>query len=68
MERYLTIEEICDILRVKKHYIYALTSRRKIPFIKIGRFLRFDKSQIEKWMRDNSLRPNNKEDISGLPL
>ena len=57
MEKYLTIEEVCDILQVKKHYIYALTSQRKIPYLKIGRFLRFDRGKLEQWIRDQAQEP-----------
>jgi len=57
LEKYLTIEEVCDILKVKKHYIYALTSQRKIPFIKVGRFLRFEKGKLEKWLQDQAQEP-----------
>jgi excisionase family DNA binding protein len=51
MEKYLTISEVCDILQVKKHYIYGLTSQKRIPFFKMGRFLRFKKEDIDEWLR-----------------
>ena len=63
MEKYLTIEEVCDILQVKKHYIYALTSQKRIPFIKIGRFLRFRREEIDEWLKGNARKP---EDIDKI--
>jgi excisionase family DNA binding protein len=63
MEKYLTIEEVCDILRVKKHYVYALTSQRRIPFLKMGRFLRFRKEDIDEWLKDKGSKPEDVEEI-----
>jgi excisionase family DNA binding protein len=63
MEKYLTIEEVCDILQVKKHYIYGLTSRKQIPFVKLGRFVRFERDKIEKWLKDKAQKPEDVENI-----
>lgn len=63
MEKYLTIEELCDILQVKKHYIYALTSQKRIPFFKMGRFLRFRKEDIDEWLKDKANKPEDIEEI-----
>lgn len=30
--------------------VYGWTSRREIPFIKLGRLLRFDREVIEAWL------------------
>jgi len=46
----LTINGVADFLQVKKSTIYQLTSKRQIPFIKIGSQLRFDLSTIELWI------------------
>jgi excisionase family DNA binding protein len=63
MEKYLTIEELCNILQVKRHYVYALTSRRQIPFLKLGRFLRFERDKIEQWLKDKAQKPEDIEKI-----
>lgn len=60
-ESLLTVDDLCKLLCLKKSYIYNLTFQRKIPFLKIGRHLRFRKSDIEAWLErlnepdDNSL-------------
>jgi len=63
MSEYLTIDELCDILQVKKHYVYALTSQRKIPFLKLGRFLRFEKDKIKEWLKEKANEPEDIEKI-----
>ena len=45
MDKLLTPDELCEICKIKKSKLYKLTSRKIIPFIKIGRELRF---QLEK--------------------
>ena len=49
-ERLLTVEDICRILRCKKSYVYTLTFQHRIPFIKIGRLLRFRESEFQEWL------------------
>lgn len=63
MEKYLTIDEVCSILQVKRHYIYRLTSRKQIPFVKLGRFLRFERDKIEEWLKDKAQKPEDIEKI-----
>jgi len=58
--QYLTVEELCQLLKLKKSYIYDLTYRKKIPFIKIGRHLRFDLEEIQKWLENNKIIPEEK--------
>jgi len=58
--KYLTVEELCQLLKLKKSYIYDLTYRKKIPFIKIGRHLRFDLEEIQKWIENNKVIPEER--------
>ncbi len=50
-DEYLTIDELCELTRLKKATIYAMRSRREIPAYKFGRELRFRRSEIEDWMQ-----------------
>ena len=47
---YLTLEELCEWLNVKKQYVYDLVHNRAIPFVKLRRHLRFEKNMISKWL------------------
>ena len=51
----LTVQEICDLLKVPKTYIYSLTHQRKIPHIKMHGHLRFRQSDIDKWLRSQEV-------------
>ena len=48
MEQLLTPEEICDVFKIKKGKLYKLTSQKLIPFLKVGRELRFDLEDVRK--------------------
>ncbi|NBK21501.1 MAG: DNA-binding protein [Spirochaetia bacterium] len=49
----LTTREVAELLRYKPGYIRELVMKRKIPYIKLGRSVRFDKEDIEKLIKDN---------------
>lgn len=52
MEKLLTVEEIAAMLQVPKTWIYRKTFERKIPFVKIGKYLRFRESEIITYIAD----------------
>ncbi|MFC1515063.1 helix-turn-helix domain-containing protein [Candidatus Omnitrophota bacterium] len=48
----LSVEELADYLGLKKQTIYNWLNQGKISGIKIGKVWRFDKSDIERWLRE----------------
>ncbi len=52
----IKIDEAVEITGYKRGYIYELVHRNVIPFIKRGRSVRFDREELENWMRAE--RPN----------
>jgi len=46
----IDIEELAVLLRVRKGTIYNWVHRRKIPFVKVGRLVRFDPVEIAKYL------------------
>ena len=52
----LTLNEVCELLKVPKSYIYSLTHQRKIPHIKMMGHLRFRESAIDNWLREQEVR------------
>ena len=46
----LTIEELSGYLKVSRFTIYDWVYRKKIPYIKLGRHLRFKKELINIWV------------------
>jgi excisionase family DNA binding protein len=52
----LTVQELAGMLRVPRSWIYARTcdgAEEVIPHLKFGRHLRFQLSQIERWVEEH---------------
>jgi excisionase family DNA binding protein len=43
-------EEVAKFMGVSKGHIYNLISRGEIPYFKLGRLVRFEKSIVESWV------------------
>lgn len=52
-ERLLTKKEIADFLNVSVKMIDRKVSMNEIPFIKIGRLVRFSKQRVLAWAGEN---------------
>ena len=54
----MTVQDICELLKVPKSYVYWLTHSKRIPHFKINGHLRFRQSHIEKWLESQEVRGN----------
>lgn len=63
-EKWLTIDQIADYLQVSKEKIYKHCQRGKMPASKFGGQWRFDKNEIDQWLRKQ--RPQNKKKIKNV--
>ena len=52
VEKWLTVEEICDYLQVTKDTIYKWISTRAMPAHKVGKRWMLQKSEVDQWIRD----------------
>jgi excisionase family DNA binding protein len=46
----ITIDEAAKLLQLAKPTIYGLVNRRMIPYVKMGRSLRFKTSELMSWV------------------
>ncbi|MFH1201944.1 MAG: helix-turn-helix domain-containing protein [Candidatus Omnitrophota bacterium] len=51
MARLMDIEELADYLKLRKQTIYNWLNQRKMSGIKLGGVWRFDRREIDKWLR-----------------
>jgi len=51
MTRLIDIDELADYLRLKKQTIYNWLHQRKISGIKVGGVWRFDRRDIDSWLK-----------------
>lgn len=62
VRRWLTLEQLLEVLPLKKSYVYYLTNTRQIPVTRIGRRLLFDYDRIVEWLEERTA-----EDGADLP-
>lgn len=58
----MTMKEVADYLKLNEKTAYRLTSEGKLPAFKVGGSWRFQKSEIDQWIKDQS---NTKRDNKG---
>lgn len=51
--KFLTIEDVSEMLQVTRTTVYNL-KKKGLPFIKLGKNIRFDQEEVVDWVRSNS--------------
>lgn len=54
--RFLGIDELAEYLGVKTSTLYSWVYQRKVPYTKIGRLVKFDFIEIDKWIERKSVK------------
>ena len=63
----MDVKGLAEYLRVKESWVYEKIHTKQIPFLKAGRFPRFRKKHIDKWLENpyafasSAYRPLKKE-------
>jgi excisionase family DNA binding protein len=53
----LTIDAVAEALSVTRRHIQRLAAERRIPFLKVGRFIRFDPAALNVWLEEQRVEP-----------
>lgn len=56
-KRFLDVSEVAEYLGLAEQTVYKMVSERRIPFVKMGRRTKFDREQLDRWIRANSMEP-----------
>lgn len=51
-DKWLTLEELAEYLKLGRTKLYQMAQYREIPASKVGRQWRFDREEIDTWVRD----------------
>ena len=54
--KLLTMDELAERLGGTPRHIRRLVAERRVPFLRVGRFIRFDPAKIATWL-DSSASP-----------
>jgi len=52
-QNLLSIDETSSYLNLKISKLRSMVFKKEIPFLKIGRLVRFEKSQLDQWLKQH---------------
>jgi len=60
----MTIQEVAKYLKISLHTVYKLVEQGRMPATKLGRQLRFRKSDVYAWLADKMTREKKERFIT----
>lgn len=51
----MSSEAAAEYLAITSRHLRDLVARRDIPYFKVGRLLRFDRRELDKWLDENKV-------------
>lgn len=49
----ITVEQLADELGVSVRYVRRIIAERRIPYVKVGHLIRFQRDEVERWVEAN---------------
>lgn len=59
VNKYLSVQELAEMLGISPETVYGWTSQKRIPYIKVGRLVRFDQDEVKAWLSKSTVMPYN---------
>jgi excisionase family DNA binding protein len=56
---FFTVDDLAEMLHVRKATIYSWTHLRKIPYIKMGKRCLFPQDEIAEWIKAKRVPPED---------
>ena len=57
MQRLMSVKEAAAYTGLSPHTIYTMVSQRRIPFVKVGRLVKFDEAMLQAWIKQHTVMP-----------
>lgn len=61
IDKWLTVKEVAEYLKLSTDLVYKFAQRGKIPVSKIGNQWRFDREEIDSWVKAQRPRKRSKK-------
>lgn len=59
-DKWLTLDELADYLKLSRSKLYRMAQEGGLPASKVGAQWRFDRHEIDEWMKKQGPGPNNR--------
>lgn len=56
LPQLLTIDQLAERLGTSTRHVRRLVAERRVPYLKVGKFVRFDPAEVVEWL-DDARRP-----------
>ena len=56
-KRLLTIREMGELTGLSVSTLYKMANQRRIPYVKVGSRLRFERQLIDNWLQAHTVMP-----------
>lgn len=63
----LTVDQVCELLQVDRRWIYKACQRGVLPYVKVGKYLRFRHADLEVWLSRSRQETLKRQPASELP-
>ncbi len=57
VRRLFSVKEAAAYTGLSVHTLYTMVSQRRIPFVKVGRLVKFDIGLLDAWIKENTVMP-----------
>ena len=47
------VEQLADELGVSVRYVRRIIAERRIPYVKVGHLIRFERNEVDRWVEAN---------------
>tara|TARA_Y100000589_G_scaffold288187_1_gene289465 strand:- start:7786 stop:7986 length:201 start_codon:yes stop_codon:yes gene_type:complete len=61
-DKWLTIDELAEYLKMGRTKLYTMAQQGKVPGNKIGNQWRFDREEIDRWIKSGDAASTPRED------
>jgi len=64
MKKLIGINELAEWLGISPKTIYSWVMMKRIPYVKLGRLVKFDPVDIEAWIKENKVPVRDEEYVT----
>ncbi|WP_445152802.1 helix-turn-helix domain-containing protein [Baekduia sp. Peel2402] len=64
-EALMTADEVASLMQVTSAWVYAESRRGALPHVRLGRYVRFRRSAINRWLDDSERGPRTTQRPEG---
>ncbi len=55
--RLISIQEASEYTSLSVHTLYKMVNQRRIPYVKVGRLVKFDLAHLDEWIKQQTVMP-----------